>query len=123
MHATATANATTDSLAWPVLNAPEGPAQKPLALSDSAHAVCAELERRLRALDAFRLPAHVAQDVDEMARDLDELQGLLPADADTTAAPARAQRLLADLRAWMPVCEVWIGVHQVGPRPWPMLQS
>jgi len=122
MHATDTAA----ELAWPALHPS---AAAPLEVTGIALDVCAELERRLRLLDNFRLPRQIAQDVDEMARDLDELQSLLstgPAVAPKPGklhAPGRADRLLADLRAWLPVCEAWIGVAGPGLRAWPPLLS
>jgi hypothetical protein len=107
------------TLCWPRLNLHEhgaGPSPAtPLVLE-----VCEALERRLERLSGHQLPPLVAEDVMEMWSDLDDAQGLLSAARDD-AALSRAHRLLADLQAWLPVCEAWIGKSCQPPAAWPML--
>jgi hypothetical protein len=112
MHAHPSLTDTAAELSWPTLCPPPG--IQAAAPAGTAHDVCTELERRLRLLDHFKLPAQVARDVDEMACDLDELRRLLPHGQCGQPVPDRASRLLADLRAWLPVCEAWIGATRAG---------
>ncbi|MGM9487995.1 hypothetical protein [Ideonella sp. YS5] len=97
-------------LCWPRLSLAEdgreSPAATPLALE-----VCEALERRLERLAAHELPPQVAQDVTDMWRDLDAAQSLLAGEQ----RPDHAQRLLADLHFWLPVCETWIGLGSHAP--------
>jgi hypothetical protein len=88
-------------LAWPPLG-PETELALP-AVSDMGHEVCWALEQRLEALSVHRLPQQVVADVDDMLRDLGHARRLL------ATSGGRADRLLADLQAWLPVCEAWIG--------------
>jgi hypothetical protein len=106
------------TLCWPRLSGYEQGAG-PSPATSLAHGVCDTLERRLERLAAHALPPQVAEDVMDMWRDLDTAQGLLAATRDGTAA-GRAQRLLADLQAWLPVCETWIG-RAGEPAAWPAL--
>lgn len=102
-------------LCWPRLSLAEdgreSSAATPLALQ-----VCEALERRLERLAAHELPAQVAEDVMDMWRDLDAAQSLL-------ADGRPVQRLLADLQAWLPVCESWIGLGRPEPARWPVLMN
>jgi len=106
-------------LCWPRLGLHEhGDDQSPA--TPLALEVCDALERRLERLAAHALPPQVAEDVMDMWRDLDAAQGLLAAARDG-AATGRAQRLLADLQAWLPVCETWIGKAAQPRAAWPVL--
>jgi hypothetical protein len=94
-----------EALCWPRLEAAGDEPGRPLA-----EQVCEALERRLERLAAHALPAQVAEDVMDMWRDLGDAQALL-ADGPGHGHPAaHARRLLADLQAWLPVCETWIGL-------------
>ena len=107
-------------LCWPRLNLPEEGDDSPAA-SALAFQVCDALERRLERLCAYRLPAQVAEDVLDLWRALDAAQGLLADGSANERHPGRAQRLLADLQAWLPVCESWIGLVRQEPVRWPVL--
>lgn len=108
------------ALAWPPLGPPQGEEAGVSAANPLALKVCDTLERRLERLAAHALPRDVAEDVIEMWRDLATAQGLLAATWDGAGA-RRAQRLLADLQAWLPVCETWIGRAGEPPAAWPAL--
>jgi len=101
-------------LCWPCLSLAEdgreSPAATPLALE-----VCEVLERRLERLAAHQLPPQVQRDVMDMWRDLDTAQSLLVDGASREPRPDHAQRLLADLQFWLPVCETWIGLGSPAP--------
>jgi hypothetical protein len=107
-------------LCWPRLNLPEEGCDSLVATPLSLQ-VCDALERRLERLAAHQLPAQVAEDVMEMWRDLDAAQGLLADGPENERRPGHAERLLADLRAWLPVCESWIGLGRHEPASWPAL--
>ena len=109
-------------LCWPRLNLAEdgheSSAATPLALQ-----VCAALERRLERLAAHQLPPQVERDVMDMWRDLDTAQSLLVEGASREPRPDHAERLLADLQFWLPVCETWIGLGSHEPARWPVLMN
>lgn len=107
------------SLCWPRLG-PLEHGDDPSPATPLALEICDALERRLERLAGHQLPPLVAEDVMEMWRDLDDAQGLLSAAGDGSAID-RAHRLLADLQAWLPVCETWIGKSGQPRTPWPVL--
>ena len=107
-------------LCWPRLDLPEEGRGSSVATPLSLQ-VCDALERRLERLAAHSLPAQVAEDVMEMWRDLDAAQALLADGPANERRAGDAQRLLADLQAWLPVCECWIGLSRPVPASWPAL--
>ena len=108
------------ALCWPRLNLPEEDCDSSVATPLSLQ-VCDALERRLERLAAHQLPAQVAEDVMDMWRDLDAAQTLLADGPANERRAGDAQRLLADLQAWLPVCESWIGLGRQVPASWPVL--
>jgi hypothetical protein len=107
-------------LCWPRLNLPEEDRDSSVATPLSLQ-VCGALERRLERLAAHQLPAQVAEDVMDMWRDLGAAQTLLADGPANERRAGDAQRLLADLQAWLPVCECWIGLGRQVPASWPVL--
>jgi hypothetical protein len=110
------------ALCWPRLNLP-GDGSDSSHVTPMARQVCEALERRLERLAACPLPPQVAEDVMDMWRDLDAAQTLLVDGPAEESRPDEAHRLLADLQAWLPVCESWIGVGRAEPVRWPVLMN
>jgi hypothetical protein len=111
-----------EALCWPHLDSTgDGPDVSPA--TPLAMQVCEALERRLERLAAHPLPVQVAEDVRDMWRDLGDAQALLADGHAHERQPGRTQRLLADLQAWLPVCETWIGLGRQEPARWPVLMN
>ena len=111
-----------EALCWPRLEATGEEPERSIA-TPLARQVCEALERRLERLAAHELPSQVAEDVIEMWHDLDAAQALLADGPAHGHPPASARRLLADLQAWLPVCETWIGLGRQEPARWPVLMT